>query len=59
MTFVMSPFGMFSDVDRHLPISIWREIIEIGIEIIDQSLGGWLAGQQARLGFRIWLHNEV
>lgn len=50
---------MFSDMDRHMPISIWRRIIEIGVEIIDQSLGGWPDEHQAHLCFRIWLQNEV
>lgn len=51
---------MFSDVDRHMPISVLRKLIDIGAEIIDQSpvTVRPLDGHQAHLSSRVWLHNE-
>lgn len=33
---------MLSDMDGHLPISIWPELMQVGVELIDRSLWSWL-----------------
>lgn len=33
---------MLSDMDRHLPITIWPELMQVGVELIDRSLWSWL-----------------